>query len=275
MTAGEMRIWSGYPMSYYAYHIIFTGEIRGRDKKQGKPDLCRKYRCHDGMDCIFSGRKVVLKRNLDQSKAADYIEMFEKIGMICHLEAVDSPEIDGETPSTTIERDHSSLHQIINSKLFLWTFLPVVVMISLILKNISVLMVVSLLSSVFLCHVVYMQKYTDDKILPPGFWSVNRIIGSILAAVYLYFSINASKIYYKFDLFSYLSSEFSGIYSVPYLSGVIYITFLPIFGILCMMYYDIVYTPENEMIRKGSNVASIIAGLYFIILGVFIFLAFL
>jgi hypothetical protein len=257
-------------MSFNNYNIVFMGEILGDDINIVKSNMCKKFKCDNDIDYIFSGDKVILKRNLDQLKVADYIEIFEKIGMICHIEEANEIEKNSETPLLLEYHRSSVLLNLLSSSYFILSFFVINLIISLTLKNLSILMVYSLFSCIFLCHIIYMQKYTYNRIFLPNFWSINRIIGIIIAVVYFCFSIYVLKILPNLKFISEISPEYS------YLSsGFIFILYLPILGILSMLYYDIIYTPENEMLRKGSNIASIIVGFYFIVLSVIILLSFL
>jgi hypothetical protein len=262
-------------MSFNNYNIYFSGEIQGENIDLVKSDFSKNFECDNKIDFIFSGEKVVLKRDLDQIKAADYLEIFEKIGMICHIEVADSTEIKDETSLIIDLNQPSFFFKWVNSNAFLLGLLSLIIIIPFILDNIRIVMVSSLLLCMFLCHIIFMQRCTDNQILPPGFWSINRIIGSIITIVYLCISVNISKILPRFDIYSYSSGEFSKSLLKLYIFGFVYIIFLPILGILSMLYYEIIYTPENEMLRKGADVASIIVGLYFIALSIIIFLAFL
>jgi hypothetical protein len=262
-------------MSLNSYNIYFAGEIQGENMDRIKSDFCKKFDYDKDIDFIFSGEKVVLIRDLDQIKAADYLEIFEQIGMICHIEVADPKAIIDETSLIIDSNQPSFLFRLVNSNIFLLSLLSLIIIIPFAVNNITIVMVSSLLLCIILCHVVFMQRCTDNQIFPHDFWSINRITGSIIAIVYLCISVNISRILPRFDIYSYSSGEFSKSLLKLYIFGFVYIIFLPILGILSMLYYDIIYTPENEMLRKGADVASIIVGFYFIALSVFIFLAFL
>ena len=80
------------------FNLTFSGEILpGFKPAQVKPAFARLFSIDDPkrVDLFFSGKSVVLRRNLERKEAADYFRKLHDIGLRSELVKVDE---DGQPP---------------------------------------------------------------------------------------------------------------------------------------------------------------------------------
>ena len=77
-------------MSDELFDITFSGEIiSGQDLDSVKQNIAFMFKADEArIEQMFSGHRVVIKRQLDQATAAKYRGAFEKAGAICEVRAV-------------------------------------------------------------------------------------------------------------------------------------------------------------------------------------------
>lgn len=83
------------------YKVVFKGEtLPGRDKEHVKNKLSRILRASDDqMDKLFSGKRVVIAKDIDQITAEKYKKAFEVAGAISYIEKM-SPTPSPPPPTT-------------------------------------------------------------------------------------------------------------------------------------------------------------------------------
>lgn len=75
-------------MTEKAYQIIFSGQtVDGIDTAQAKANLSKLYKTDvSKIEKLFQGKRVVLKKNLNEDTALGYLTTLKKAGVICALE---------------------------------------------------------------------------------------------------------------------------------------------------------------------------------------------
>ena len=75
-------------MTEKAYQIIFSGQtVDGIDTTQAKANLSKLYKTDvSQIEKLFQGKRVVLKKNLNEDKALSYLTTLKQAGVICALE---------------------------------------------------------------------------------------------------------------------------------------------------------------------------------------------
>lgn len=81
-------------MSDQLYEIAFSGEIvEGADLETVKLHLGRIFKADEQrLAHMFSGRRVLIKRQADAATAAKYRGAFEKVGAICEVRPLDEAD---------------------------------------------------------------------------------------------------------------------------------------------------------------------------------------
>lgn len=95
-------------MSEKLFDIIFSGEIvSGAELDTVKQNIAQMFRADEArITQMFSGHKVVIKRQLDEATAARYRGAFQKAGAMCEVRPV--PVIADEPAETVIEKPTAS-----------------------------------------------------------------------------------------------------------------------------------------------------------------------
>jgi len=75
-------------MTEKAYQITFSGQtVDGMDTAQAKANLCKLYKTDiSKIEKLFQGKRVVLKKNLTEDAALNYLTTLKNAGVICALE---------------------------------------------------------------------------------------------------------------------------------------------------------------------------------------------
>ena len=75
-------------MTEKAYQIIFSGQtVDGIDTAQAKANLSKLYKTDvSKIEKLFQGKRVVLKKNLNEDTALGYLTTLKNAGIICTLE---------------------------------------------------------------------------------------------------------------------------------------------------------------------------------------------
>jgi membrane associated rhomboid family serine protease/uncharacterized Tic20 family protein/ssDNA-binding Zn-finger/Zn-ribbon topoisomerase 1 len=75
------------------FQLVFEGTIGlSSDLEETKENLARLFRCgRDRIDLLCSGKRTVLKKELDRAAALKYKEVFDRTGALCIMEAVEIP----------------------------------------------------------------------------------------------------------------------------------------------------------------------------------------
>lgn len=75
------------------YRLVFEGTIElSSDPEETKENLVRMFRCgRERIDKLFSGKRTVLKKDLDHAAALNLKEAFNRTGAICIMEAEEAP----------------------------------------------------------------------------------------------------------------------------------------------------------------------------------------
>ena len=83
-------------MSEKTYKLIFEGKIReGHDLSQVKKNIKALLKTSDkGIQQLFSGKPVVVKKNMDQTTSMKYNQAIKKAGGLCTI------EVEGKTPES-------------------------------------------------------------------------------------------------------------------------------------------------------------------------------
>jgi hypothetical protein len=255
------------------YHIYYIGEIIGDNYDKVKSEFLKVCDINIDINKLFSREKIYLIYNVDQSEAADYIEKFEKIGMICHIEIANPEIIISQNENYQRLPLKTRIMKITQSETVQFKCFLIFLLLLFCFGNLSVIMIGILLTAIAMCYILHKQQYGYDGIIPANFWTINRIIGLVFVFIYIYFSIKITDFLPNFSRGMSYTSDLP--HSRQISSGFGYIILLPIIGIISMLYNDLIYTPENEMIREGWNIVSIFVGLYFIFLSIIVFSAFL
>jgi len=84
-------------MSDQLYEVAFSGQISaGADLGEVKAKVARMFNADDAkLAQLFSGRRVVIKRNIDQATAAKYQSALNRAGAQCEI----SPPVANATPA--------------------------------------------------------------------------------------------------------------------------------------------------------------------------------
>jgi hypothetical protein len=80
-------------MSESLYQLVFRGRLaEGRDAGEVKPKVGALLKTDgDGLERLFSGAAVILKRGIDYQTALSYQRAFDATGARCDIEALDTP----------------------------------------------------------------------------------------------------------------------------------------------------------------------------------------
>jgi membrane associated rhomboid family serine protease/tetratricopeptide (TPR) repeat protein len=86
------------------YRLVSEGTISfSSDPEETKEQLVVLLRCgRDRIDRLMSGRRVVLKRDLDQAAAVRMKQAFEGTGAICTIETEEAPAAEGLSPAVAV-----------------------------------------------------------------------------------------------------------------------------------------------------------------------------
>jgi hypothetical protein len=243
--------------------IFFTGEITGHDVNLVKARVREKFRLDDArLETLFSGEKVILKRNLDKVSVWQYIGELEKLGMVCQFEDADA-DVHAAADRRRQQMEAESFRKY---RAVLWVSIAVFVALFFIIKNISVLMVANLLIALVICHILHREKYEYPSLFPDRFWSINRKAGVCIILLYVFAAFNINTMFPKLKTaFAVSAGSVDALNPVmsPF-AGFVYIIILPILGVSTILYYDVVYKPHSENERGGADVISIILGCGFI-----------
>jgi hypothetical protein len=92
-------------MSEKRYRILFGGKVaQGRDPEEVKRNLSSIFKLTDGKaEQFFTGKQVVIKKNLSYQSAMKYKMAFETAGAVCKVEEVESG-LSMQSPSRTYEK---------------------------------------------------------------------------------------------------------------------------------------------------------------------------
>jgi hypothetical protein len=73
------------------YHVVFEGEVvSGKHVEAVKKELMRMLKVDEqGVDRLFAGRSVIVRKNVDAGTAEKYQDAFYAAGAICKLQAAD------------------------------------------------------------------------------------------------------------------------------------------------------------------------------------------
>jgi ribosomal protein L7/L12 len=82
------------------YKVVFLGEIfADRDIDEVKRNLAALYKMDvSGIERLFSGRRVVVKQEVDHAAALKYVAAFEQAGALCRIEEIGAPVVKAEPP---------------------------------------------------------------------------------------------------------------------------------------------------------------------------------
>jgi hypothetical protein len=94
-------------MSDERYEIAFSGQIAdGADLEQVKQNVARVFKADDQrLAQLFSGKRVLIKREVDALTMAKYRGAFEKAGAVCEIRALndDAPGSSAGTATPTVD----------------------------------------------------------------------------------------------------------------------------------------------------------------------------
>jgi len=94
-------------MSDERYEIAFSGQIAdGADLEQVKQNVARVFKADDQrLAQLFSGKRVMIKREVDALTMAKYRGAFEKAGAVCEIRALndDAPDSAPDTTTPTVD----------------------------------------------------------------------------------------------------------------------------------------------------------------------------
>lgn len=94
-------------MSASKYKIVFSGRVKeGQDPVKVKQNLMILFKLSDAAaDKLFSGARVVIKKDLDEQEAKKYQLAFGKAGAICAIESGSSLAAADNTPENVVAGD--------------------------------------------------------------------------------------------------------------------------------------------------------------------------
>jgi len=89
MVAPILKLWKGGCMKNY-YNIVFEGKtVPGKEIDLVKKALMNILKADDqGIDLLFSGKRVLIRKNVEAVTAKKFRKAFEDIGAVCNLEQV-------------------------------------------------------------------------------------------------------------------------------------------------------------------------------------------
>lgn len=98
-------------MAERRYDIQFAGElVDGADAGIARERLRELFKLSpDALDRLFSGRPVVVKRDLDETGALRYRRAFREAGAILRIDAVDAPPLDSPMAAPSVTEGPGSL----------------------------------------------------------------------------------------------------------------------------------------------------------------------
>lgn len=84
------------------HEVVYSGAVAaGRDPAQVKSDLARLFKADAaGIERLFGGRAVVIKKGIDRQTALKYRDALEKIGALCEIRARVPADARGAPPSS-------------------------------------------------------------------------------------------------------------------------------------------------------------------------------
>ena len=80
-------------MARERHNVVFYGKIgRQHTLEEAKHKLAKLFKCSiQQTEKFFTGRKIIIKSNVDYDAALKYQRVFERAGTICHIETIDDP----------------------------------------------------------------------------------------------------------------------------------------------------------------------------------------
>ncbi len=92
-------------MSEKRYRILFGGKVGGgHDTEEVKRNLSSIFKLTDGkVEQFFTGKQVVIQKNLSYQSAMKYKMAFETAGAVCKVEEVESG-LSMQSPNETYEK---------------------------------------------------------------------------------------------------------------------------------------------------------------------------
>lgn len=81
------------------FEVVFHGQVRpGIDPAQARARIGQLFQVNDKqLDVLFSGRRMVIKRGLDEAAAQKYLQAIERAGALCEVQPEAAAQ---EAPST-------------------------------------------------------------------------------------------------------------------------------------------------------------------------------
>jgi hypothetical protein len=81
-------------MSDDMYEVAFSGQVaEGADLEQVKAKVGQMFKADAAkLAHLFSGKRVVIKKNIDQPTAMKYQSALDKVGAVCEIKNLSSPE---------------------------------------------------------------------------------------------------------------------------------------------------------------------------------------
>ena len=86
-------------MAQGTYQIVFSGELQpGAELAMVKRNVARLFKADENnVAALFSGKRIVVKRDIDEQTARQYQAAFHKAGALCHV--VDSAAAPAKQPA--------------------------------------------------------------------------------------------------------------------------------------------------------------------------------
>ena len=113
-------------MSEELFEVAFSGQIRdGADLEQVKANVGKMFKADDAkIATMFSGKRLLIKKNLDREAATKYRAVFKKAGAKCEVSlmsaglpasGVDKPAVQVPSPApavATLQVDYTSTQEV-------------------------------------------------------------------------------------------------------------------------------------------------------------------